>query len=575
MLSRIRSWFDLSRVSSWRPGSGRHHRQRRRRSGAPGGGGGGSFNRDRRLSFPELSAATAAANSSNNNNSTTMSESSENQQNQQNQQQNHHPHHHHHQHHQQTPVEPVTVVAYHPKVQPEEVALPSNNNNNPTNASVNTLSSTSYQNDRSSVQSHHNGSGGNHHDHDRHHRRRSTSFFRRYLLCCCCCCCTGKSSGTDSSSNSGVGGGGGGINPNRAQSYRPREPSANSASDPAASNIAHRVYSSSGTSASESSLNPQFQQVALEAEASKPAPLAQLSPEQLLRSTTTEQKNCNEFANTSLQYPHHQQVHHNHPQPQPQPQANLQLALKDKRPELLMLAQGSMMMALKETASSSSASASKQSFLEKLAKKGKVASANNGGHPLSGASIFQTQLSKGSLEVSSKRIMKELSDLMRRQQTREDVSTAETITSTSTSTPNTKMGVHLSTKSQFTVELVNDVLYEWYIKIYEFDRESQIYLDMQQYKVPFVKLHAVFPNSYPFDPPFIRVVAPYIERGYVMEGGAICLELLTKAGWTSAYTMEAVVVQLMASFVKGQARIRANKDVSKCFTRKSAENSFR
>lgn len=41
----------------------------------------------------------------------------------------------------------------------------------------------------------------------------------------------------------------------------------------------------------------------------------------------------------------------------------------------------------------------------------------------------------------------------------------------------------------------------------------QIYLDMQQYKVPFVKLHAVFPNSYPFDPPFIRVVAPYIERG--------------------------------------------------------------
>lgn len=60
-----------------------------------------------------------------------------------------------------------------------------------------------------------------------------------------------------------------------------------------------------------------------------------------------------------------------------------------------------------------------------------------------------------------------------------------------------------------------------------------------------------------------------------MEGGAICLELLTKTGWTSAYTVEAVIVQLMASFVKGQARIRANKDVTKCFTRKSAENSFR
>lgn len=119
---------------------------------------------------------------------------------------------------------------------------------------------------------------------------------------------------------------------------------------------------------------------------------------------------------------------------------------------------------------------------------------------------------------------------------------------------------------------------------------------MQQHKVPFVKLHAIFPDSYPFDPPFIRVVAPYIERGitysfclvidrfmktcfidigYVMEGGAICLELLTKNGWTSAYTMEAVIIQLMASFVKGQARIKAHKDVTKSFTRKSAENSFR
>lgn len=60
-----------------------------------------------------------------------------------------------------------------------------------------------------------------------------------------------------------------------------------------------------------------------------------------------------------------------------------------------------------------------------------------------------------------------------------------------------------------------------------------------------------------------------------MEGGAICLELLTKTGWTSAYTIEAVVIQLIASFVKGQARIKPNKNVSKSFTRKSAENSFR
>lgn len=53
------------------------------------------------------------------------------------------------------------------------------------------------------------------------------------------------------------------------------------------------------------------------------------------------------------------------------------------------------------------------------------------------------------------------------------------------------------------------------------------------------------------------------------------LELLTKTGWTSAYTMEAVIIQLMASFIKGQATIKASKDVSKCFTKKSAISSFR
>lgn len=36
---------------------------------------------------------------------------------------------------------------------------------------------------------------------------------------------------------------------------------------------------------------------------------------------------------------------------------------------------------------------------------------------------------------------------------------------------------------------------------------------MQEYQIPYVQLHAVFPESYPFEPPFIRVVSPYIERG--------------------------------------------------------------
>lgn len=44
--------------------------------------------------------------------------------------------------------------------------------------------------------------------------------------------------------------------------------------------------------------------------------------------------------------------------------------------------------------------------------------------------------------------------------------------------------------------------------------------------------------------------------GYVLVGGAICMELLTKQGWSSAYTVEAVIMQISATLVKGKARIQ-------------------
>ena len=39
-------------------------------------------------------------------------------------------------------------------------------------------------------------------------------------------------------------------------------------------------------------------------------------------------------------------------------------------------------------------------------------------------------------------------------------------------------------------------------------------------------------------------------------GGAICMELLTMQGWSSAYTVEAVIMQIAATLVKGKARIQ-------------------
>lgn len=56
------------------------------------------------------------------------------------------------------------------------------------------------------------------------------------------------------------------------------------------------------------------------------------------------------------------------------------------------------------------------------------------------------------------------------------------------------------------------------------------------------------------------------KGGYVLLGGAICMELLTKQGWSSAYTVEAVIMQIAATLVKGKARILfgSTKVYNKC-----------
>ncbi|KAK4288722.1 hypothetical protein Pmani_038263 [Petrolisthes manimaculis] len=130
----------------------------------------------------------------------------------------------------------------------------------------------------------------------------------------------------------------------------------------------------------------------------------------------------------------------------------------------------------------------------------------------------------------------------------------------------------------FTVELVNDCLYEWKVKLRQVDEDSELHRDMQQLGIHHILLSITFPDNFPFQPPFLRVLSPRMEKGFVMEGGAICMELLTPRGWASAYTIEAVIMQFAASLVKGKGRIcRKNKSTtnSKDFTKKSAESAFR
>nr|CAD7259773.1 unnamed protein product [Timema shepardi] len=115
-------------------------------------------------------------------------------------------------------------------------------------------------------------------------------------------------------------------------------------------------------------------------------------------------------------------------------------------------------------------------------------------------------------------------------------------------------------KGMYNIDLVNDSLYEWNIRLMSVDPDSPLHNDLVLLKEKEGKdsilLNMTFKETYPFEPPFVRVVHPIISGGYVLVGGAICMELLTKQGWSSAYTVEAVIMQISATLVKGKARIQ-------------------
>jgi len=112
----------------------------------------------------------------------------------------------------------------------------------------------------------------------------------------------------------------------------------------------------------------------------------------------------------------------------------------------------------------------------------------------------------------------------------------------------------------YQVELVNDSLYEWNVKIMRVDPDSPLAEDLKKLKEKEGKDHILmsfmFKDTFPFDPPFVRMIHPVLHGGYVLDGGALCMELMTPQGWSSAYTIEAVIMQLSATLVKGKARIK-------------------
>lgn len=67
-----------------------------------------------------------------------------------------------------------------------------------------------------------------------------------------------------------------------------------------------------------------------------------------------------------------------------------------------------------------------------------------------------------------------------------------------------------------------------------------------------------FPENFPFEPPFIRVVKPKFafRTGHVTIGGSICMESITPAGWSSARSIEGIFMEIISIILAPESKAR-------------------
>lgn len=110
----------------------------------------------------------------------------------------------------------------------------------------------------------------------------------------------------------------------------------------------------------------------------------------------------------------------------------------------------------------------------------------------------------------------------------------------------------------------DDSMDKWCIKLFGFDEDSNLAKDLLVCGVDHVELEMSFPDQYPFEPPFVRVVKPRFKKqtGFVMSG-ALCMELLTKDGWNPINDIESVIVSIRSLMVVGDGRLQSAVDMGK------------
>jgi len=88
-------------------------------------------------------------------------------------------------------------------------------------------------------------------------------------------------------------------------------------------------------------------------------------------------------------------------------------------------------------------------------------------------------------------------------------------------------------------------------------QEYKLYKQMITRKIDNIELEITFSSQYPHEPPFIRIIHPRFmyRTGHITLGGSICMDILTKQGWTPIMTVEKLMLQIKTLLIDGDAEL--------------------
>ncbi|KAJ3489200.1 hypothetical protein NLG97_g6043 [Lecanicillium saksenae] len=146
-------------------------------------------------------------------------------------------------------------------------------------------------------------------------------------------------------------------------------------------------------------------------------------------------------------------------------------------------------------------------------------------------------------KVAVNRLAKDLRDLHHRQTTVGDLSS----------------GYYVHTDK-------SDNMFQWIVELFNFDPSLPLARDMQELNCPSIVMEFRFGPSYPYSPPFVRIVRPQFVPfaqgggGHITMGGAVCLELLTSTGWNLVLNIDNVIMQIRAAISEPERPARIQKN---------------